>query len=501
MAPPTTDTAVAPRTHGQLGRIRVLRPHVALLLVGLLFLVLQLVLFPRPFGFSTDEATYLAKVDPSVPELYWTPQRAWGVPVLAWPVAVFSSGIAVVRTWFAVLSSVGLVAAFRPWLRILDTWVAPLAALLFSTTWFVLFFGPQAMPNLYVGLAAVAAVGWFLRAVDGGARRHVILAGLATAVLALVRPTDSVLVVAPVILCALVVRRLRRPAPMLALVVGGILGWLPWVIEAFLRFGGPIARLGTAAETGPGGFVLDPTDLLALPRLLDGAPLYFTHNSPLSAAGPLQAPFLAWLTGLVVLLAGGLVVAVVQRRVPEFAVLYLPAALLAVFYLLLTSVTALRFVIPVLALISLPCAAVVVHLLRVSRGSLRTVLVAAVVVGALTQVTGMAVMTWRYAHESAVGRSLPIALADALRPRMQRGHCLFVGVEPQATGFYLGCRVVQATVQRTHRPSRVVSALAAHDDVVAALRSAPRRGSYLAGWRRLDVPGLPSGYTAYSPPS
>src|SRR3712207_2531794 len=106
---------------------------VALLLVGLLFLVLQLLFAPRPLGLTTDEATYLAKVDPSVPELYWTSPRAWGTPVLAAPVAVFAPGLTAVRLYFSLLSSVGLVAAFWPWLRILRSGVAPLAALLFCT--------------------------------------------------------------------------------------------------------------------------------------------------------------------------------------------------------------------------------------------------------------------------------------------------------------------------------------------------------------------------------
>ena len=129
-------------------RARLSADAVALLLVGLTFLVLQLVLAPRPLGLTTDEATYLAKVDPSAPELYWTQPRAWGMPVLAAPVAVFTPGLTLVRLWFSTLSSVGLVAAFWPWLRVLRPGVAPVAALLFSTTWFTLYFGPGVRPNL-----------------------------------------------------------------------------------------------------------------------------------------------------------------------------------------------------------------------------------------------------------------------------------------------------------------------------------------------------------------
>jgi hypothetical protein len=398
-----------------------------------------------------------------------------------------------------VLSSVGLVIAFRPWLRVLDPWVAPLAALLFGTTWFVLLYGPQAMPNLYVGLAAVAVVGRFLRAVQSGTRGQAVAAGVAAAVLALVRPSDSVLVVGPVLVVGLLVRRLRRPVPLVALLVGDAVGWLPWIVEAFLRFGGPIARLGAAEETGPGTLVLDPTDLLAVPRLLDGVPLYFRNDAPLSAAGPVETVLSLWLAVLLLLVLVSAAAGAAQRRLPELTLLYLPAAVLAVFYLVLTPFTALRFVIPVFALLSVPAATAAVHLVRTGRGPLRVVLAVALAVGVLGQVTGAAVKTARYAEHTVGARDRSMAAADALRPRMHRQHCLVVGVEPQAIGFYLGCRVQNAISQTRSVPSRVRDARNAGDDVVAVLPRPPSEGSYLAPWRVVDVPGLPRGLTAYVP--
>jgi hypothetical protein len=44
--------------------------QIALLLVGLMFLVVQLVIVQHLLGLSQDESNYLAKVDPRVPELY-----------------------------------------------------------------------------------------------------------------------------------------------------------------------------------------------------------------------------------------------------------------------------------------------------------------------------------------------------------------------------------------------------------------------------------------------
>jgi hypothetical protein len=491
-----TETAPGRRARHRLRRIS---PETALVLAGLLFLVLQLTLFPRPFGLSTDEATYLAKVDPSALELYWNPQRAWGVPVLAAPVGVFSASVEVVRVYFAVLSSVALVVAFWPWLRVLERWVAPLAALLFGTTWFTLFFGPQVMPNLWVALTAVAAVGFFLRGAGGSGRRHVVLAGVAAALLALVRPTDSVLVVVPVLASALVVPRLRRPAPMAALVVGGVVGWLPWIVEAFLRFGGPLTRLRAAAETGPQGLSFSTANLLAFPRLLDGAPLYFSRTPP-AQAGPLQTVFVLWVAALVVLVVLGIPAAAAQRRLPEILTAVLPAALLAVFYLTVTEVTALRFVLPVIALLSLPVATALVQAVRMTRGRARTLVVVAVAAGVLTDVAGMATMNGLYAAKSAVGRDDALAAADLLRPHVERRHCMLLGEQPQATAYYLGC-AVESAHGTAAPPARVTAARRAGWDVLALLPKAPKAGSYLARWRPADVDPLPGGLRAYAPPS
>jgi hypothetical protein len=478
---------------------RLVHAQLGLVLVGLLFLVLQLVLIPRPFGLSVDEATYLAKVDPSAPELYWGEQRAWGMPVLAAPVAAFSSALGIVRTYFAVLSSVGLVAAFWPWLRLLRPYVAPLAALLFSSTWFTIFFGAQVMPNLYAGLAAVAAVGLLLRAVEDGMWWRVALTGAAAAALALVRPTDSVLVVTSVVAFALVVPRLRRAAPLAALIVGGALGWLPWIVEAFVRFGDPISRLQAAEEAGPKGLFVDLTNLVAFPRLLDGSPLYFSGNSP-ADAGPLQLVFVAWLVALVLLVALGLGAAATERRLSTMLLVCLPAALLAAFYLTLTSVTALRFVLPVFALLSLPVSVALVHLLSVTRGSVRTVAATFVAVGVAGHVVGMTVMAVMYLDRSAVGRDEQLEVAEALRPLVERERCLVVGVEQQPTSYYLGCGAQQDRTQGAETPAKVTDAEAAGWDIVAVLPEPPARASYLASWQAFDVPGLPDDLTAYRPP-
>ena len=74
-----------------------------------------------------------------------------------------------------------------------------------------------------------------------------------------------------------------------------------------------------------------------------------------------------------------------------------------------------------------------------------------------------------------------------------------VGIEPQATAYYLGCRVQGA--QPTRRPPRrVVEAQEQGRVIVAVLPDPPERGSYLGSWSKLPVRGLPRGLAAYVPP-
>ena len=88
-------------------------------------------------GLRQDAIPDLAKVNPAAPHLYWSSLRAWGTPLLAAPVALLNPSVALVRVYFAVLLGVGLVLAYLPWRRVLHPAVAPLAAFLFATTWFV----------------------------------------------------------------------------------------------------------------------------------------------------------------------------------------------------------------------------------------------------------------------------------------------------------------------------------------------------------------------------
>lgn len=473
--------------------------EIGLIAVAVVFLLLQLAWVPRPFGVSTDEATYLAKVVPAAPELYWTAPRAWGMPILAAPVALFASGLPEIRLYFAVLVALLLVAAFRPWLRVLHPAVAVLAALVFSTTWFTLVFGSLVMPNLYVALGSVGATGLYLRTAAHPTWWRFVLIGLAACLVALVRPTDSVLTLGPLFALGLVVPRLRRPGALAALAVGVLAGWSPWLVEAFLRFGDPVSRLTAAETVGPGGVRLELSNLLIFPRLLDGAPTYCCRTGPVTDAGPMPWLLTGWLLVLVGLALIGVAAAAWLRRLPEVAAAAVPAALVAGFYLLMPSFTTLRFLLPAFALASLPVAVALVSVLTAARGPGRVVAASLVGLALLGHLGLMLPQAHAMLQTQGEARARPIRTAEALRPRIQGRPCLVVGVEEQATAYYLGCRV-QVAHPTTRPPARVREAQRAGGQLVAVLRSRPAKDSYLASWPEIQVAGLPSRWRAYAPP-
>ncbi|MDP9497880.1 MAG: hypothetical protein M3P46_09525 [Actinomycetota bacterium] len=165
----------------------------ALLVVGLLFVVAQLLLVPLGRDLENDEAVYLSQVSRFTAPAPWEAHRSWGLPVLLLPVGLVTKSVLAMRMYLVLVSGAALVLAFRPWLRVLPGATAALAALLFASNWVALFYASEASPNLYIALAGVAAVGHLARLFVVPDDR-VALVGLAAAFAcaALVRPTDSI---------------------------------------------------------------------------------------------------------------------------------------------------------------------------------------------------------------------------------------------------------------------------------------------------------------------
>ena len=486
--------------HDGLPRERLLHlAELALLAVAGLFLVLQLAWVPRPLGLSTDEATYLAMVDPRAPELYWSAPRAWGMPILAAPVALFGGSLYALRTYLGFLSSILLLAAFRPWLRVLHPAVAPVAALGFSTIWFTVQAGASLMPNLYVALGSVGSIGLCLRAIQQPAWWRTLLTALAACLVAVVRPTDSLLSLGPLVLVALLVPRLRRVVPLTAGAAGVLVGWSPWLVEAFVRFGDPVQRITTAETAGPGGTSLRLANLLIWPRLLDGRPVYCCRTGPVGDAGPVPWLYTTWLLLLVTFAVVGVAVAARQRRLPEVLPCVGGAVLIAGFYLLLPAFTALRFLLPALALAAIPVALALVSAVTAARGHGRRA--AATLVGvALLGHLGLMLPTAHFRFQTlGEGRSQQLRTAAALRPLIGDRPCLVVGTEKQVTAYYLRCRVAGA-YPTARPPARVREAQRTGRVMVAVLgKDGPPADSYLSSWKRQHLPGIPEQWDVYVP--
>lgn len=321
----------------------------ALLAVTLAWTLLQLVvLWPIGRFLTYDEAIYLSQVYPETPSLNFTAPRSRGITWLLAPVSVFEPSVGVVRGYLLALSAVLFFVAFRAWLPVLGL-RAVAAAVVFGSIWVTLFYGAEIYPNLPVALGAVAATGYLARhltAEDGG-WRALAAAVVATAFVTLIRPIDgSVLAVA--VALAAITRDLRVLVIRWAAIgVAVAAAWMPWVVEAYLSYGGLRERFdAAAANVGTGE--LGPLDVIRQHLRLTDGPLQFGDAS-IPTVGVLW-----WVVfGIAALVAcwQGL------RRRPGLLSPALAAGAFAAEYVLMTSVAAPRFLLPVYALGALCLAA------------------------------------------------------------------------------------------------------------------------------------------------
>jgi len=176
-----------------------------------------------------------------------------------------------------------------------------------------------------------------------------------------------------------------------------------------------------------------------------------------------------------------------------------PAAVVAAFYLLLPAFTSIRFLVPVFALLSLPAAAALVHLVLGVRPSRRAAVTAGVAVGVLGHVGFGVVKADRFLEQSAEVRQGDLDRAAALEPLVDGRPCLLASPVPHMAGYQLRCSVVMTVAPGPTAPSKVVAAIRDGSVVVALLDSPPAAGTFLASWRPLIVPDLPGSTTVYVP--
>ncbi|MGD2102744.1 MAG: hypothetical protein PVG83_10990 [Acidimicrobiia bacterium] len=299
------------------------------------FCLAQLLILDSSRFLTWDEAVYLSEVSPHVEAIGMGAHRARGTTFVVAPVAFVSDSMTVLRVYLAVVSGLGLYAAFAVWTRTIR-WAAPIACAIFGSSWLVVFYGSAVYPNLYSALLAVAAIGVAFWIEDVAGRGvYVVLAGLVT-LAALVRPLDALILAMSLMVVGLITRGPRLSHLALTVAIGLGVGALPWAIEGWARFGDPLQRLELARQTVGGGLYNNVADYL---HALDGSP------------GPVNRGASVNLLVLVALGVGGLLGG--ERRTRRVGFVALASSVMFVSpYLFATEPVIPRFVLPGLALLS-----------------------------------------------------------------------------------------------------------------------------------------------------
>lgn len=453
--------------------------------VAAAFTASQLLFVSPHMGLSWDETVYVSQFSAHAPAAYFDPARARGVPLLVAPVVVFTSSIVVLRVYLALASGAALAGALWAWRPLRPAWVLALAGVSFGGLWVAQYYGPQAMPDEWVALSCLAAVGFFLRAASGHGWRGP-LAGLTLCLAAatLFRPGDAVFIAVPLALAVPAIAEWRRWQLLACVAAGLIAGGAEWVIEAYLRFGGVMARLHAAgAEQGGLGLHLGIWDEL---KAVNGP----TLCRPCTVGWRYPELSLWWLA-LPALVALGLAGA---RRAGTLRSSALAAACglaAGMQYLFLVGYGAPRFLLPMYALLAIPVADGLGWLVSSDRPERREVALPAVAALLIMQVLVQHVVLDHEAGGTVVfHQDYSRAVADlshlGLRPP-----CLVKGEQDIPIAFYAGCASAP----------RVSAGLAGDRRVVVLEHPGHRAPRYARRWlrRRLAGTGVLD-VVAYLPP-
>ncbi|MFF5981997.1 hypothetical protein ACFY78_24435 [Streptomyces olindensis] len=415
---------------GATGTVRTRRVDRPLAVLAGVFTLAQLALVRPVLGLGWDEVVYVSQVTSHTPAAFFSAPRSRGVSLLVAPVASWSSSVPLLRVYLALLSGLALYLALRCWRGLFPTRVLVVGGALFASLWVTLFYGPQAMPNYWVAIGALISVGCFLRAREARSAPAA-LWGVAAgaALMALMRPTDAVYVTVPLFALALLRRHWRL---FLALVAGLAAGAVPWVIEAYLAHGGLAQRLSEASRIQGGlGWQIAVDDQL---RSLGGRALC----RPCTGSMPHPLVTVWWF--LLPVLAGlGLVVAARARRLGRTLVPLACAAMAALPYLFMIGYAAPRFLQPAYALLAIPVADALWHLVKSPGGKWRPVAAALVALGLAGHLAAQVAVL-----ESTVARNIDNRrdwdrTAGELHRLGVRPPCLLTGHEAIPIGYYTGC--------------------------------------------------------------
>ncbi|MFJ4206525.1 hypothetical protein ACIP2Y_43910 [Streptomyces sviceus] len=440
--------------------------------VATTFTLAQLVLVRPGLGLGWDETVYVSQVSGHAHAAFFSAPRARGVPLLVAPITSWSDSTALLRVYLAVLSGLALYFALRVWRAHVMPRVLALAGALFASLWVTLFYGPQAMPNYWVAIGALVCVGCFLRA-RANARDRAAWCGLfaGVALMAWMRPMDAVYVVLPLLALSL-----RRPRLLAALAAGLLAGAGEWVIEAYASYGGLAQRLSDASRIQGGlGWHLAVLDQL---HSLGGR----TLCRPCTGSAPSPVVTLWWFA-LPLLAALGAVAALRARRALPVLLPGACAVTAAVPYLFLIGYAAPRFLLPAYALLALPVAYGLAHLVTApARRGARALAVSLVAAGLAGHLAVQYVVLEHTVHSSAATRVEWSRTATALHTLGVRPPCLLSGYQAVPIAFSTGCGSAQ-TAGHDASATAAELARAAHRASFAVLtRPGGRPPAYARGW-------------------
>jgi hypothetical protein len=403
-------------------------------LVCVAFGAAQLVLFDIGRALEWDEAVYLAEVHENVNPIQYDAHRSRGIILVVAPIALFGPPLWAVRLALALGSSVALFASLSIWHRFLGPAV-PIAALLFASSWLTLFYGSEISPNLWSAFGSVAATGMMAAYFHDPARWRLLAFVILVGAVGVIRPVDATFIGGAVGLVVLGLRPVRwRLATSAA--AGAIgLGWLPWVSEAIIMWGGVEERLSSAQEVfGPG---------------VSGS--IFIHHWSLTD-GPLMGPDavidvppmgLVWWVTLAILAVTAVVVSQSGTDRDVAILVLVTGAAVAAFYLLFPGALAPRFLLPAYALLSVGAAVGIGAAARRWHGEVPMARFAAIGVVVLVPWQVWNVHTATEIETSQVeARSESEVLGTILREKSGSGDpCYFASQYgwPQIQ-FYSGCR-------------------------------------------------------------
>lgn len=428
-----------------------------------------------PLGF--DETVYVSQLA-HAPTLEFTAQRARGVPLLIAPITAFTSSLVALRMWCVVLCAVGWYCAWRPWQRLVEPRIVVVAAALNLTLWVSIYYGDQAMPNMFVAIGAVLGAGYVGRWREQPRTGLLVVAALAVSVVALMRPVDGAALLVALSLATLSARvALRRRVLAVSwLVLAGVAGSLEWLIEAEVRFGGVRSRLSQANAIVDSG-VHWALGLQA--RVIAG---------PIVCRGPCSEPYHPWaLAGWVVgaaLVGVAIWVARHSGKMSAYLIAVLTAVAMSIEYFVDVDFAVPRFLLPAYGLLALPAAAgllsVVGWLRRLPSASWRRVGIAGVA-GLLAAHVALQlfIVRDRIMPLNRLNAHRWVEAAHALRDAGVRGRCLVIGADHAPIAYAAGCT---DDASSPHDSAALVTRTTAAPPPYNSWRLVTLQGPDLAGW-------------------